>query len=189
MSTNPFQQVTVRGQRFWLRTSMYGRACKLYQAVGAGNQDGPSTGAPWVRTAAAALEGLRQREEQAAREAAAAAAPKASVAVIAKAQRLGQGNRVVILSSFHALVIGDHATYDVTKFGEKLTCNCKWGLTCGHRGPCSHILAVQAATPESQAPVAKLAALLNDGIAKRHADAQAWLAEDKAELDALFKIA
>lgn len=103
-----------------------------------------------------------------------------------KAQRLGQSNRVVMLSTFRAMVIGDHGTYDVQQFGGRWCCNCKWGLTCAHRGPCSHVLAVQAATPETQAAVAPLAVVLNAGLAKLQADAEAQLAADKAEVEALF---
>ncbi|MBX3169268.1 MAG: hypothetical protein KF760_17825 [Candidatus Eremiobacteraeota bacterium] len=113
----------------------------------------------------------------------------ASHFVSSKAQRLNQGNRVVMLSTFRAMVIGDSGTYDVQQFGGRWRCNCKWGVTCAHRGPCSHVLAVQAATPENQAAVAPLAAVLNAGLAKMQADAQARLAADKAELEALFKIA
>ena len=114
---------------------------------------------------------------------------QASNNVTAKAQRLGAGNRVVLLSTFRALVIGDTGTYDVQQFGARWRCGCKWGVTCAHRGPCSHVLAVQAATAEGQAPVAALASIINDGLAKRQADAQARLAQDEAELEALFKIA
>lgn len=114
---------------------------------------------------------------------------QASNNVTNKAQRLGADNRVVLLSTFRALVIGDTSTYDVQQFCGRWRCNCKWGLTCAHRGPCSHVLAVQAANAESQAPVAHLAAIINDGLVKRQADAQARLAQDEAELEALFKIA
>ncbi|MFN8606871.1 MAG: hypothetical protein U0931_05030 [Vulcanimicrobiota bacterium] len=113
----------------------------------------------------------------------------ASHIVTSKAQRLNQNNRVVLLSAVRAMVIGDTSTYDVTKFGGRWACNCKWGLTCAHRGPCSHILAVQAASPENQAAVAPLAAVVNAGLAKMQADAQARLAQDEADLEALFKIA
>lgn len=111
---------------------------------------------------------------------------QASKTVSDKAQRLGQSNRVVLLSTFRAVVIGDHSTYDVQQFGGRWRCNCKWGQTCAHRGPCSHVLAVQAATPEQQAAVAPLAAVINAGLAKMQQEAQARLAADKAELDALL---
>jgi hypothetical protein len=111
---------------------------------------------------------------------------KISKNVADKAVRLEQGNRVILLAAFRAVVIGDTGTYDVTNFGGAWKCNCKWGQTSAHRGSCSHIEAVKAATPETQAPVASLAQLLNDGLAKRQAEAQAQLAADEAELNALF---
>lgn len=77
-----------------------------------------------------------------------------------------------MLVSYRAVVIGDTATYNVTRFGSRWTCNCAWGMRNSVR-PCSHILAVQAATPTNQAPVAALAAVINDGLAKRAQDAQA----------------
>ena len=102
-----------------------------------------------------------------------------------KAQRISQNHRVVMLASYRAVVIGDTATYDVTRFGSRWTCNCAWGMRNSVR-PCSHILAVLAATPTNQAPVASLAAVINDGLAKRAQDAQARHEADRAELDALL---
>jgi hypothetical protein len=111
-----------------------------------------------------------------------------SLKVQQKAQRISENNRVVMLASYRAVVIGDTGTYDVTRFGSRWTCNCTWGTLRGK--PCSHVLAVQAATPETQAPVAALAAVINDGLAKRAQDAQERLAArheaDRAELDALL---
>lgn len=113
----------------------------------------------------------------------------ASAQVQAKATRLVSNFRVVMTSSRTGLVIGDHGTYDVTKWGERWSCNCPWGQMGFRRGACSHVLAVQAQTPETQAVVAPLAAVIKAGLEKLQADAQAQMAQDEAELEALFRIA
>lgn len=110
-----------------------------------------------------------------------------SQAVTAKAIRLATNFRVVMLNTTKALVIGDHGTYDVQQFGgERWTCNCPWGQMGFRRGECSHVTAVRMQTPETQAVVAPLAAIVKAGLAKLQADAQAQLAQDEAELDAMF---
>lgn len=194
-ATVNYTREKIRGVEYWVRYPQ--TSCKpyrVYQAIGAGNQDGPKNNL-WFLSQLEARENLRRNEALARLDAqakASASVPQveqASAAVSAKAQRLSGGNRVVMLATFRAMVIGDHGTYDVQQFGGRWRCNCKWGLTCAHRGPCSHILAVQATTPESQSAVAPLAAMLNAGLAKMQADAQARLAQDEAELEALFKIA
>lgn len=103
--------------------------------------------------------------------------------VVAKALRLASNYRVVMLSSTKAVVIGDHGTYDVQDFGHGWTCGCAWGRMGFRRGECSHITAVRMQTPETQAVVAPLRAVILAGLAKLQADA---LAQDEAELAALF---
>lgn len=67
-----FQQKTVRGQQFWVktRTSQRGVPYTVYQAVGPGNQDGPKEWGNgvdcWQLTAKAAAEGHSSRLREAA---------------------------------------------------------------------------------------------------------------------------
>lgn len=104
--------------------------------------------------------------------------------VVAKALRLASNFRVVMVTESKALVIGDHGTYDVHQWdGGRFTCNCPWGQMGFRRGECSHITAVRMQTPETQAVVAPLRAVILAGLAKLQADA---LAQDEAELAALF---
>jgi len=81
-----------------------------------------------------------------------------------KADRLQQNHRVILLGPGQALVIGDHDTYDVTMLSYRWSCNCPWGRHKGRRSECSHVLAVRRAQmdPQSQAPVARLAGLLQE---------------------------
>ena len=109
-----------------------------------------------------------------------------SLNVQTKAIRLATNFRVVMVNATKALVIGDHGTYDVQDFGHGWRCNCPWGQMGFRRGECSHVTAVRMQTPETQAVVAPLAAVIKAGLAKMQADAQAQLAADEAELDALF---
>jgi len=80
-----------------------------------------------------------------------------------------------MLSESKAVVIGDTATYDVQKWAAngRWSCNCKWGQMGFRRGECSHITAVRMQTPETQAVVAPLAAILKAGFDKLQADALA----------------
>lgn len=109
-----------------------------------------------------------------------------SLNVQSKALRLATNFRVVMLSESKAVVIGDHNTYDVQQWSGRWTCNCPWGRMGFRRGECSHVTAVRMQTPETQAVVAPLAAVIKAGLEKMQADAQARLAADEAELDALF---
>lgn len=109
-----------------------------------------------------------------------------SLNVQSKAIRLATNFRVVMIGETKAVVIGDHGTYDVQKFGDRWTCNCPWGRMGFRRGECSHMTAVRMQTPETQAVVAPLAAILQAGLANLQADAQARLAQDQADLDALW---
>ncbi len=86
--------------------------------------------------------------------------------IFVKADRLYRSYRVILLGATNALVIGDHDTYDVTKLSYRWTCNCLWGRYKSHWCDCSHIVAVRKALqdPSSQAPVARLAQLLQDAI-------------------------
>ena len=81
-----------------------------------------------------------------------------------KAERLKKNYRVILLGPGQALVIGDHDTYDVTKLSYRWSCNCPWGRRKGRRSECSHVMAVHKAMldPHSQAPVARLAGLLQE---------------------------
>ena len=81
-----------------------------------------------------------------------------------KADRLKQNYRVILLGPGQALVIGDHDTYDVTRLSFRWSCNCPWGRHKGRWAECSHVVAVRQAEldPKSQAPVAKLAGLLQE---------------------------
>ena len=90
-----------------------------------------------------------------------------SPAISAKADRLCNGHRVILLGQSKALVIGDHDTYDVIKLSFRWSCNCAWGRYKSHCGGyCSHIVAVRRAlkNPRSQVPVARLAELLHNTL-------------------------
>lgn len=86
-----------------------------------------------------------------------------------KAERLYKSYRVILLGPTKALVIGDHDTYDVIKLSYRWTCNCLWGRYKSHWSDCSHIGAVRKALqdPSSQAPVARLAELVQDAMDSR----------------------
>ena len=81
-----------------------------------------------------------------------------------KAERLKKNYRVILLGPGQALVIGDHDTYDLTKLSYRWSCNCPWGRHKGRWSECSHVVAVHKAMldPHSQAPVARLAGLLQE---------------------------
>ncbi len=59
------KQVTVRGQKFWVRPHFGSQRGRLYQAVGAGNAEWPSDSyfghQAWHTTARDAAESLRQQ--------------------------------------------------------------------------------------------------------------------------------
>lgn len=79
-----------------------------------------------------------------------------------KADRLKQSHRVILLRGDHALVIGDHDTYDVKRHFGHWRCQCRWARYRGHWQDCAHVIAVRRAwkDPASQVPVARLADLL-----------------------------
>ena len=81
-----------------------------------------------------------------------------------KANRLKQNYRVILLGPGQALFIGDPDTYDVTRLSFRWSCNCPWGRHKGRWAECSHVVAVRQdqLDPRSQAPVAKLAGLLQE---------------------------
>jgi hypothetical protein len=90
--------------------------------------------------------------------------PMSRKSITDKADRLKKNYRVILLGPGQALVIGDHDTYDVTRLSFRWSCNCLWGRHKGHWSECSHVVAVRKALldPESQAPVARLAGLLQE---------------------------
>ena len=83
-----------------------------------------------------------------------------------KAERLRQNHRVVLLNHGKAVVIGDHNTYDLIKLGQKWRCSCPWGRHNHDWSECSHVIALRRALldPDSLAPVARLAELLNQAV-------------------------
>ncbi|MCW5870596.1 MAG: hypothetical protein KIS61_25290 [Candidatus Eremiobacteraeota bacterium] len=89
-----------------------------------------------------------------------------SRSISAKADRLCNSHRVILLGQTKALVIGDHDTYDVIKLSFRWSCNCTWGRYKSHGGDCSHIVAVRRAlkNPRCQAPVARLAEILHNTL-------------------------
>lgn len=89
-----------------------------------------------------------------------------SQAISAKADRLCNSHRVILLGPGKALVIGDHDTYDVIKLSYRWSCNCMWGRYKSHWCDCSHIVAVRRAlkNPRCQAPVARLAEILHNTL-------------------------
>ena len=80
-----------------------------------------------------------------------------------KADRLVHNHRVILLGLGKAVVIGDHDTYDLVRINAQWRCSCPWGQRKGQWSDCSHILALRRSliTPGNQAPVARLADLLN----------------------------
>lgn len=88
-----------------------------------------------------------------------------SPAVSAKADRLCNNHRVILLAPGKALVIGDRDTYDVIKLSYRWSCNCVWGRYKSHYCDCSHIVAVRRAmkNPRCQAPV-RLAEILHNTL-------------------------
>ena len=86
--------------------------------------------------------------------------------ISAKADRLCNNHRVILLGHGKALVIGDHDTYDVIKLSFRWSCNCTWGRYESHFCDCSHIVAVRRAqkNPRCQAPVARLAEILHNTL-------------------------
>ena len=88
-----------------------------------------------------------------------------------KADRLKANFRAILLSGTHAVVIGDHDTYEVVRVGSKWTCNCLWGRLKSHWADCSHVVSVRRALqdPNSQAPVARLADMLKLASSRQQA--------------------
>ena len=86
-----------------------------------------------------------------------------SRSISAKADRLCNSHRVILLGLGKALVIGDHDTYDVIKLSYRWSCG---GRYKSHYCDCSHIVAVRRAmkNPRCQAPVARLAELLHNTL-------------------------
>lgn len=89
-----------------------------------------------------------------------------SQAISAKADRLCNNHRVILLAPGKALVIGDHDTYDVIKLSYRWSCNCVWGRYKSHYCDFSHIVAVRRAlkSPRCPAPVARLAEILHNTL-------------------------